>query len=153
MVAAIFGALTEFAKAHTVLVDMIYPYITRMVVSAFADWTGGLSFCLWQVFLVGLVAAGIVTIALMIVLRWNPIQWLGWVVAAISCIAMLNNVVYGLNEYAGPLADDIRLEVTDYTVSELNDAVQARSSGMIKATRISAPLKKWPSRLPKALKC
>ena len=71
MVAAIFvaisWALTEFAKAHTVLVDMIYPYITRMVVSAFADWTGGLSFCLWQVFLVGLVAAGIVTIALMIV--------------------------------------------------------------------------------------
>ena len=120
---AISWALTEFAKAHTVLVDMIYPYITRMVVSAFADWTGGLSFCLWQVFLVGLVAAGIVTIALMIVLRWNPIQWLGWVVAAISCIAMLNNVVYGLNEYAGPLADDIRLEVTDYTVSELNDAV------------------------------
>ena len=127
LVAAIFAAiswaLTEFAKAHTVLVDMIYPYITRMVVSAFADWTGGLSFCLWQVFLVGLVAAGIVTITLMIVLRWNPIQWLGWVVATVSCIAMLNNVVYGLNEYAGPLADDIRLEVTDYTVSELNEAV------------------------------
>ena len=121
--AAISWALAEFAKAHTVLVDMIYPYLTRMVVSALADWTGGMSFCLWQVILIGLVVAGIVSIALMIVLRWNPIQWFGWVVATVSCIAMLNTLLYGLNQYAGPLADDIRLQVTDYTVSELNDAV------------------------------
>ena len=121
--AAISWALVEFAQAHRVLVDMIYPYITRMIVSAFADWTGGLSFCLWQVILVGLVCAGIVSIGLMIVLRWNIIQWFGWVLATISCVSMLNTVVYDLNQYAGPLADDIRLEVMDYTVSELNDAV------------------------------
>ncbi len=126
LVAVIFAAiswgLVEFAKAHAVLVDMIYPYITRLIVTSLADWTGGLSFCLWQVLLMVLIALGIVSIVLMIVLKWNPIQWFGWVLAAISCIFMLNTVVYDLNQYAGPLADDIRLEVMDYTVSELNEA-------------------------------
>ena len=126
LVAAIFAAiswaLVAFAQAHSVLVDMIYPYVTRMIITSMADWTGNMAFCLWQVLLVGLVVAGIVSIILMIVLRWNPIQWLGWVLAAVSCVVMLNTVLYGLNEYASPLADDVRLEVTDYTVSELNEA-------------------------------
>ena len=122
ILAAISWALVEFAKAHAVLVDMVYPYMTRMVISALADWTGSLSFCLWQVILLGLVTAGVASIVLMIVLRWNPIQWFGWVMAVISCISMLNMGIYDLNQYAGPLADDIRLEVADYTLAELNAA-------------------------------
>ncbi len=121
ILAAIAWALEGFAKAHKVLVDMIYPYISRLVLSSLADWTGTMDFTLWQVLLLALIAAGIVSIVLMILLRWNPIQWGGWVLAVISCIFMLNTVVYGLNEYASPLADDIRLEITDYTVSELNE--------------------------------
>ena len=126
LVAAIFvaitWALTQFAQAHSMLVDMIYPYMTRLVVTSMADWTGNMPFCLWQVLLVGLVVLGIVTIVLMIILRWNFVQWLGWVAATISCIVMLHTVVYDLNQYASPLADDVRLEVTEYTVSELNEA-------------------------------
>lgn len=126
LVAAIFvaitWALTQFAQAHSVLVDMIYPYMTRLVVTSMAAWTGNMAFCLWQVLLVGLVVAGIVTIVLMIILRWNFFQWLGWVAATISCIVMLHTVVYGLNQYASPLADDVRLEVSEFTVSELNEA-------------------------------
>lgn len=121
ILAAIAWALEGFAKAHKVLIDMIYPYISRLVLSSLADWTGTMDFTLWQVLLLALIAAGIVSIVLMILLRWNPIQWGGWVLAVISCIFMLNTVVYGLNEYASPLADDIRLEITDYTVSELNE--------------------------------
>lgn len=120
--AAIALALTAFAKAHTFLVDMIYPYISRMVVSTMADWTGGASFCVWQALVLGLVALGIASIVLMILLKWHPVQWLGWVLAAVSCIGMCNCVLYGLNEYTSPLADDMRLEVTDYNVSELNEA-------------------------------
>ena len=126
LVAAIFAAiswaLVQFAQAHSVLVDMIYPYVTRMFITSMADWTGSMSFCLWQVILVGLIAAGIASIVLMVVLRWNPVQWFGWVMAVVMCISMCNTVVYGLNAYSSPLADDIRLEVTDYTVSELNEA-------------------------------
>lgn len=120
--AAIALALTAFAKAHTFLVDMIYPYISRMVVSTLADWTGGASFCVWQALLLGLIALGVASIVLMILLKWHPVQWFGWVLAVISCIFMCNSVLYGLNQYASPLADDMRLEVTDYNVSELNEA-------------------------------
>ena len=122
ILAAIALALTAFAKAHTFLVDMIYPYISRMVMSTMANWTGGASFCVWQALVLGMVALGIASIVLMILLKWHPVQWFGWVMAVVSFIFMCNTVLYGLNEYTSPLADDIRLEVTDYNVSELNEA-------------------------------
>lgn len=122
IVAAISWALIQFAQAHTVLVDMIYPYVTRLIISSMADWTSGFSFCLFQVLVMGLIAGGIASIVLMIVLKWNPIQWLGWIMAVISCISFMNTAVYGLNAYASPLADDMRMEIVDFTVSELNEA-------------------------------
>ena len=122
ILAVIAWALVGFAQAHSVLVDMIYPYVTRMIITSMSKWTGDMAFCLWQVLLIGLVAAGLVSIILMLVLKWNPIQWLGWVLATISCIVLMQTLIYGLNEYASPLADDMRLEITDYTVSELNEA-------------------------------
>ena len=126
LVAAIFavftGAITAFAKANATLIDMIYPYVTRIFVSYLSDWTAGASFCLWQLLVLLLIAAVVASIILMILLKWNPVQWLGWILAAASCLSFLHTGVYGLNYYAGSIADDIRLEVTDYTVSELNAA-------------------------------
>lgn len=122
--AAITWALVQFAKAHSVLIDMVYPYMTRLVVTSMADWTGGMGFCLWQVLLIAMVVIVIVTVVLMILLRWNFFQWLGWVTAAVSFLILLNTGIYSLNQYASPLADDMRLEVTDYTVSELNETAQ-----------------------------
>lgn len=122
IVAAISWALIQFAQAHTVLVDMIYPYVTRLIISSMADWTSGFSFCLWQVLVMGLIAGGVASVVLMIVLKWNPIQWLGWIMAVISCLSLFHTALYGLNQYASPLADDMRLEIVDFTVSELNDA-------------------------------
>lgn len=119
---AITWALVQFAQAHSVLVDMIYPYMTRLVVTSMAKWTGDMAFCLWQVLIVGMVVVGIVTLILMIVLRWNFFQWLGWVAATVCCVFMLHTLVYGLNQYASPLADDVRLEITEYTVTELSEA-------------------------------
>ena len=122
IMAAITWALVEFARTHSVLIDMVYPYMTRLVVTSMANWTSGMAFCLWQVLLIGLVVVGMVTVILMILLKWNFFQWLGWVLAAVSCVVLLNTGIYGLNQYASPLADDMRLEITDYTVSELNEA-------------------------------
>jgi hypothetical protein len=92
------------------------------VINSLADWSGNMPFCLWQVLLILFVLLGIVSIVLMIILRWNPIQWLGWVLASVSLIAFLNTGLYGLNKYASPLADDVRLTVTDYTITELSEA-------------------------------
>ena len=122
ILAAVSLALVVFAKAHSVLVDMIYPYVTRLIVSSMANWTGSMGFCLWQALLVGMVALGIVTVVLTILLRWSPIQVGGWVLAVIMFFCTCHTVIYGLNKYASPLADDVRLDVTDYTVSELKEA-------------------------------
>ena len=138
IMAAITWALIQFAKSHSVLIDMVYPYMTRLIVTSLANWTGGMEFCLWQVLLIGMVMVGLVTIVLMILLKWNFFQWLGWIFAAVSCVVLLYVGLYGLNRYASPLADDVRLEVTDFTVSELNEAaVYFRDQANALATKMN----------------
>ena len=119
IIAALTWGVTEFAKNHQALVDMVYPYLSRMIQTALADWSAGLNFCLWQLLVILLVAAFIASIVVSIVLRWNIIQWLGWVLTGVSLIWMLHTGAYGLNYYAGPLAEDIRLNVTKFSTTEL----------------------------------
>ena len=115
-------ALTAFAKGHSVLVDMVYPYVTRMAQTFLADWSGGVDFCLWQALLFVGIALVLVTAVLMIILKWNPIQWAGWVCAAVAALVFLNTCLYDLNQYSGSLAEDIRLGETSYDISELEAA-------------------------------
>ena len=115
-------ALREFAKAHSVLVDMIYPYVTRMAQVFLADWSSGVDFCLWQMLLLVLIALGIASIVLMIIFKWNPIRWGGWICAIVAVLVFLNTGLYSLNQFSGPLSEDIRLEETDYTITELENA-------------------------------
>ena len=111
--------LLQFAQSHWVLVDMIYPYTSRIIQDFMAAWSSGAAYCLWQLLLLVLAAGVLASIVMMIIWKWNPIQWFGWVMAVVSLITLLNTGLYGLNEYAGPIADDIRLNVTDYSVDEL----------------------------------
>ncbi len=126
LTAAIFAVLTwglrEFAKGHSVLVDMIYPYVTRMAQSFLTDWSSGVEFCLWQMLLLVMLLLVIATVVLMVILKWNPIQWFGWVCAAGAVVVFLNFGVFGLNDFAGPLSEDVRLHETDYTITELENA-------------------------------
>ncbi len=120
--ALIAWALKQFAMAHEVLVDMIYPYVTRLIINFLAESSSGSNGLVWQMLLTLLIVAAIGTGVLMIIKRWNPIRWFGWVLAVISFIVMLNTALYELNAYTSPLADDLRLDVADYTVTELNEA-------------------------------
>lgn len=122
ILALITWATTQMAAKFTKLVDMFYPYVTRTIQSFLASWSGGADFLVWQVAVVLLAVLVLVTVVLMIVFRWNFIQWLGWVLAGAVAIWLLHTGIYGLNYYAGPLAADIRLEVTEYTLEELEDA-------------------------------
>lgn len=117
-------ALERFAQTHAQLVDMFYPYVTRMMQSYLAQWSLGADFCLWQVLLMALGVLVLASAVLMLIFKWNPVQWLGWVLAAGSLVVLLNTGLYGLNRYAGPLADDIRLPIADYTASELETAAK-----------------------------
>ena len=126
LTAAILGffayGLTLFAKGHSALIDMVYPYLTRLVQTFLADWSSGVDFLLWQLLAVILILGVLASIVLMIVLRWNPIQWFGWVLAAASVVVLLHTGLYGLNGYSGSIAEDIRLTVTEYSLSELEGA-------------------------------
>ena len=126
LTAAIIGAISwvllQFGEKFTTLVDMVYPYVTRTVMDFLAVWTAPLEFCLWQVIVVAAVVLVIALVVLILVLRLNPVRWIGWVLAACSMVYLLHTLVFGLNYYAGDLADDIRLEKRPYTVEELASA-------------------------------
>lgn len=124
IIGAVTWALMRLAENFGELVDMVYPYVTRTAMSVLAQWSSGVSFCLWQM---AAVVLGILVVALIVVLiamKWNPVRWLGWVLAAAAMIYFLNTLVFGLNYHAGPLADDIRLEARVYGVEELTDAAE-----------------------------
>ncbi len=131
-------ALREFAKAHVVLVDMIYPYVSRMSQVFLAGWSGGVSFCVWQMLLLLLLALVIASAVLMIICKWNPIRWGGWVCTVIAAVVFLNTGLYGLNQFSGPLSEDIRLQETDYTITELeNAAIYYRDQANALADQVS----------------
>lgn len=128
LTAAIIGALAwvlgEFGKRYTTLVDMVYPYVMRNVQGYLAQWSGGVNFLLWQVLAIFLVVVALAGLVVTIVLRWNVIGYTGWVAALLSFVYLLHMAMFGLSYHAGPLCDDIRLEVSGYSVSELASATQ-----------------------------
>lgn len=115
-------ALKDFAASYPNLVDMIYPYVTRMLQGLLAGWTGNVDFLVWQVLVLLFVAFVLVSLVLMIIWRRNIVQWLGWVLALVSVVYCLHTGIYGLNYYAGDLATDLKMEVTVYTASDLEEA-------------------------------
>ena len=126
LVAAIVGAFTwalnEFARTHTMLVDILWPYITRTYQTYLSEWSSGVSFCLWQVLLVVMVVVAAAFLIVTIILKRNPIRWAGWVLAAASIVLLLHTAVYGLNAHAGSIAPDIHMTESEYTLAELEDA-------------------------------
>ena len=126
LTAASLGAFTwglrEFAKSHSALVDMVYPYVTRMIQSFLVDWNSSVEYCVWQVLALALLALVVATVVLLVIFKWNTVQWLGWVLAGASMIVFLNFGLFGLNDYAGPLAEDIWLDETQYSITELERA-------------------------------
>ena len=128
LVAGIFAALTwllmQLGQRLSQLIDMVYPYVTRTVQNFLVEWSSSVDFLVWQLLAVVLIAVALVTVVLMVVLRWNFFQWLGWVLAAVCALFFLHTGIYGLNQYAGSIADDVRMEMTEYTVSELAEATE-----------------------------
>ncbi|MEE1328637.1 MAG: DUF3810 family protein [Oscillospiraceae bacterium] len=126
LTAAIFGIITwvlmAFGSRFTELVDMVYPYVIRTAQTMLAEWSSGVDFLLWQLGAIVLLVLALASLVLMIVLKWNPIQWFGWVLAVCTFVYMIHTAVFGLNYYAGPLPDDIRMEIATYNADELEEA-------------------------------
>ena len=125
---AVFTAITvilmQMGQRFSVLIDMVYPYVIRTFETMLAEWSSGVDFLVWQFVAILLVVLLVASIVLMIVLKWNPIRWFGWVLSVCAGIYMLHVLVFGLNYYASPLAEDVRLEVVEYNVDELTEACE-----------------------------
>ena len=119
---AIAWAMGQLADRYTTLVDMIYPYVTRTIQDVLAQWSNSVPFCLWQIGLLLLIIGAVAALVMVIVMHWNPVRLMGWVLAGASVLYLGNTLVYGMNYYAGSIAQDLRMEVYAYTVDELKSA-------------------------------
>ena len=124
IIGALAWVLTKFGERFTTLVDMIYPYVIRTMQGYLATWSGTVDMLIWQVLAVALGVVALGGLVVVIVMKWNPISWAGWVLAGVSTVWLLHTAMFGLNYYAGPLAEDLRLEVGRYSVSELAEATE-----------------------------
>lgn len=124
ILAALTWVLAQFGQRYATLVDMVYPYVDRALQEMLAKWTSQVSYPVWQLLAVVLGVLILASIVLMIVLKWNPVQWAGWVLAVFAGIYLMNTLMWGMNYYAGSLADDMRLEVSNYNLDELTEATE-----------------------------
>ena len=127
LVAAIFAAfswaLTQMGQTYSQLIDMVYPYVTREVQTMLSSWTGTVDVLVWQIILVAAIVIILAILVLVIIFKGSIIRYVGWVLAAVSVVFFLHTGIYGLNYQAGPIADDIRMSLDDYTLSDLELAV------------------------------
>ena len=89
LVAAIFAAcswgLQQFAATHATLVDMVYPYVTRLIQDFLAGWSATADFCVWQAVLLvfaAVVLAHTITRSQIVSFRTQ---------ARIACLSCLNS--------------------------------------------------------------
>lgn len=122
ILAAITLGLQWLAQRFSQLVDMVYPYLAREIQTFLAQWSGAVDFTVWQVLAMLIIVGLMASIVLMIVLKWNFFQWLGWVLSGASLVWLLHTGVFGLNYYSSSLSEDIRMESHDFTVSDMEKA-------------------------------
>lgn len=122
ILSALTWVLTQMGQRYTNLVDMVYPYVTRSLQSFLTAWTGGVDFLVWQAVILFLIVVLIATLVLVFIFRAKVIRWLGWALTAVMAVVLLHTGIYGLNLYAGPIEDDLRMEMVDYTQSDLEAA-------------------------------
>lgn len=126
IIAAVFVALTILLRLlgdrFNVLMGMAYPFASKTYMEIVGTWVGKFDFCLWQIILVVFCVAVVASIGLMILNRWNFFRWLGWVLAPVSIVAFLFTLVWGLNYFNKPIHESMKLEVPDWSVTDLREA-------------------------------
>ena len=128
LTAAIFGGFTwilmKMGEKYADLLDMVYPYVTRTVQGMLTQWTSTVDLCVWQIAVIVFAVVVLTALVLVVIFKKNVLQWLGWVLAVVSIVAFLHTGIYGLNYYNGDIADDLRMEIADYTQTELEAATE-----------------------------
>ena len=146
LVAAVFAGisyvLSLYGKQFSELIDMVYPYVIRTLEATLAQWSSQVDFLLWQFLAVALLVVLLAWLVVVIITKKSVISWLGWVLAAGSFVFMLHTFVYGMNYYAGDLADDMRMEVSGCTLGEI---VEATEYYQRQATALASQMNREPN--------
>ena len=138
IIACLTWVLMQFGQRFSTLVDMVYPYVIRTLQDILAGWSGTVDFLLWQLLAVALAVVILASLVAVIAAKKSVIAWGGWVLSACSLVYLLHTMVWGLNYYAGPLSEDIRMDVSQYTVEELAEATEYyRDKANILAQQVS----------------
>ena len=124
IIAGFTWVLQQFGSRYSTLVDMVYPYVVRTMEDFLAGWSGQVDFLLWQFLAVVLGVIVLASLVVVVATRRSLIGWGGWMLSIAAAVYMLHTLMWGLNYYAGPLSDDLRLEVAQYTLSELKEATE-----------------------------
>ena len=124
IIAGFTWVLQQFGSRYSTLVDMVYPYVVRTMEDFLAGWSGQVDFLLWQFLAVVLGVIVLASLVVVVATRRSLIGWGGWMLSIAVAVYMLHTLMWGLNYYAGPLSDDLRLEVAQYTLSELKEATE-----------------------------
>ena len=95
IIGAITWALMRLAENFGELVDMVYPYVTRTAQNFLAQWSSGVDFCLWQMGVLVLGIFAVAAIVVIIVMKWNPVRWIGWALAGAALFYLLHTLVFG----------------------------------------------------------
>lgn len=126
IVAAVFAALTMLlvwvADRFDVLMGMAYPFMSKTIVELMGAWTSQFSFNLWQVAIAVFAMVVLVSFGLALLFRWNLLRWLGCMLVPVALAVFLNTAVWGLNYYTKPIGEGMKLEVVEYTISDLKEA-------------------------------
>ncbi len=126
--AAILGGISwvlmRFGEEFSTLVDMVYPYVIRTLQGFLAEWSAGVDFLVWQVLAVALAVVLLASLVVVLSMKKSVIAWGGWALSAVTLVFLIHTMMFGLNYYAGDLADDMRLEVGQYTLDELVEATE-----------------------------
>ena len=124
IIACLTWVLMQFGQRFSTLVDMVYPYVIRTFQDILAGWSGSVDFLLWQLLAVALAVVILASLVAVIAAKKSIIAWGGWVLSACSLVYLLHTMVWGLNYYAGPLSEDLRMEMGQYTLEELAEATE-----------------------------
>ena len=124
IIACLTWVLMQFGQRFSTLVDMVYPYVIRTFQDILAGWSGSVDFLLWQLLAVALAVVILASLVAVIAAKKSIIAWGGWVLSACSLVYLLHTMVWGLNYYTGPLSEDLRMEMGQYTLEELAEATE-----------------------------
>ena len=124
IIACLTWVLMQFGQRFSTLVDMVYPFVIRSLQDFLAGWSGTVDFLLWQLLAVALAVVVLASLVAVLATKKSVIAWGGWVLSACALVYLLHTAVWGLNYYAGPLSEDLRMEVSQYTIDELAEATE-----------------------------